>query len=86
MKAAAEIKSASSNIRYYVQKMREALDIQFDLDLENTTLLGNRLTEEHLFGEKIVEITGQIAVSCNVILLGCEHIERQVENAEKREE
>lgn len=78
-----EIESAVKNIRYYEGKIHELLSVQFDKDIQETTLLGEHLTDSSFFGKHFTDITGQIAASCEVILRACQNIERQVKIAKE---
>ena len=83
MQTASEIKSAVSNIRFYVDKLRELNSKQFDLDTASNTLMGKRISEKELLESKLVRLTGQIGASCSLILLGCQNIEKEVGIAEE---
>lgn len=78
-----EMTSAINNIRYYEKRIHELLEKQFDEDIKETTLLGERLTDNSFFGKNFTNVTGQIAASCEVILRACQNIERQVEIAKQ---
>ena len=82
MKTAPNIRSYKDNITYYVGMIRSSLSEQLDYDIENATVLGNQMTEKSLFGDKIVNVTGQIGASCQIIMRACDNIERQVKIAE----
>ena len=82
MQVSPEIKASVNNIRYYIAEIHKANSKQFDLDIESSYKLGEKMREDKLLGDVRVKLTGEIGNSCEVMLLCCQNIERQVEIAE----